>query len=443
MSDKQRLVVVGNGMAPGRMLDHLLDDAPDLFDITIFNAEPRVNYNRLMLSPVLSGEKSYQDIITHDDDWYAQNSVTLIKGEKIVEIDRGKKTVRSHLGTVAPYDSLVLATGSNPLIIPLPGHELEGVMTYRDLDDVERMISASKDGGRAVVIGGGLLGLEAAAGLKIQGMDVTVLHLMPTLMERQLDPAAGALLKAAFEDRAIDVITKANSREIKGKDGKVCGIELDDGSFIDADIIVMAVGIRPSVELARRAGLEVNRGIHVGDDMRTCDRDIFALGECVEHKGICYGLVSPLYDMAKVLAEQLKGNQSARYEGSSPSTKLKVTGIDLFSAGDFAFGEDREDIILRDVSAGIYKRLILKENRLIGAVLYGDTEDGPWFADLIRLQADLSDRRETLIFGRAFDGVHPPDPMGAVAVLPDDAGNCGCNGDNEKISGTNTSLRAA
>lgn len=428
MSDKQKLVVIGNGMAPGRMLEYLFERAPDAFDVTIFNAEPRVNYNRLMLSPVLSGEKAYEDIITHDDDWYETNGVTLHKSAKISGIDRASKTVMSDSGITATYDQLVIATGSNPFIIPLPGHDLEGVLTYRDLDDVERMISVAKTGGRAVVIGGGLLGLEAAAGLRRQGMDVTVLHLMPTLMERQLDPAAGYLLEKAFEDLQIQVLTEASTKQILGYDGKVVGVELADGTRIDAAMVVMAVGIRPSAELAKLVELETGRGVVVSDDMRTSDSDIFALGECAEHRGQCYGLVAPLYEMGKVIAEQLTGNKAAAYTGSVTATKLKVTGIDLYSAGDFAEADDREEIVLRDAAAGVYKRLVLKDNRIVGAVLYGDTTDGPWFFDLLKKQTDISEMREMLIFGQAYQGGAPLDPSAAVAALPDDAEICGCNG---------------
>lgn len=424
---KKKLVVIGNGMAPGRMLEHLFDKDPDQYDVTIFNAEPRVNYNRLMLSPVLSGEKTYEDIITHDDAWYEGHGITLHKGARVSEIDRNIKSVTSETGITAHYDKLVIATGSFPFIIPLPGHDLDGVLSYRDLDDVERMMDIAQGGGRAVVIGGGLLGLEAAAGLKQQGMEVTVLHLMPTLMERQLDPAAGHLLERAFEDRGIEVRTKANTREVMGENGKVTGVKLDDGSEIDAKIVVMAVGIRPSGDLAMKAGLETNRGILVGDDMRTSDPDIFSLGECVEHRGQCYGLVAPLYEMANVLADNLLGG-SAVYEGSVTATKLKVTGIDLYSAGDFADGDDRQEIVLRDGQGGIYKRLVLEDDRIIGAVLYGETSDGPWFFDMLKKGTDISDLRDTLIFGQAFQGGAPLDPMEAVAALPDDAEICGCNG---------------
>jgi nitrite reductase (NADH) large subunit len=425
----EKLVIIGNGMAPGWMLEHLFETAPGRFDVAIFNAEPRVNYNRLMLSPVLSGEKRYEDIITHDEQWYATHGVTLHKSSPVISIDRAARTVVSANGIVANYDRLVIATGSTPFIPPVPGHQLAGVVTYRDLDDVEKMLAAADKGGRAVVIGGGLLGLEAAAGLKMRGMAVTVLHLMPTLMERQLDPEAGHLLEQAFRDRGIGIITQANTKQVLGTE-RVEGVELADGTIIGCDMVVMAVGIRPSSSLAKAAGLAVNRGIVVDDQMRTDDPHIFALGECAEHRGTCYGLVAPLYEMGQVLAQILAG-EDASYQGSVTSTKLKVTGIDLFSAGDFGAGEDREEIVLRDANAGVYKRLVLKDNRLIGAVLYGETGDGSWFFDMLRRGAGIGEMRETLIFGQAYQGSAPLDPMVAVAALPDRAG---CNGANRQMT---------
>ena len=427
MSAKRQLVVIGNGMAPGRMLEKLFEIDPDKFDVTIFNAEPRVNYNRLMLSPVLAGEKSYENIITHDDHWYESHGITLYKGAKITEVDRVKQTVTSDTGITKPYDDLVIATGSTPIIIPVPGHDLDGVLTYRDLDDVDEMLNAAQRGGRAVVIGGGLLGLEAAAGLKVRGMDVTVLHLMPTLMERQLDPAAGYLLASAFAKRGIEVITEAHTKKIIGANGKVSGVQLEDGRKIDASMVVMAVGIRPSTALADMIGLDVDRGVQVDDAMRTSDPFIYALGECVEHRGQCYGLVAPLYDMADVVARNLCG-ESAEYGGSVTATKLKVTGVDLYSAGDFADQLDREEIVLRDAVAGVYKRLVLQDNRIVGAVLYGDTRDGAWYFDMLKKGIDISEMRDTLIFGQAYQGGSQVDPLLAVAALSDDAEICGCNG---------------
>lgn len=424
---KQKLVIIGNGMAPGRMLEHLFEAAPDKYDVTIFNAEPRVNYDRIMLSPVLSGEKSYEEIVIHGDGWYIDHGIMLYKGHKVVKIDRDARTVTSDQGETVSYDKLVVATGSNPFIIPVPGHDLPGVLTYRDLDDVSAMLLAAQSRDKAVVIGGGLLGLEAAAGLKTRGMDVTVLHLMPTLMERQLDPAAGYLLQRELESRGIKVITKANTKAIHGN-GKVESIELADGTIIPATLVVMAVGIRPNADIAKDAGLDVNRGIVVDGGMHSSDPDIYALGECAEVDGQVYGLVAPLYEMARAAAAHLSGDTSTRFVHSDTPTKLKVTGVELYSLGDFAEGEDREEIVLRDAMAGIYKRLILKDNRIIGTVLYGETSDGAWFNDLKKKGTDISEMRDTLIFGQAYQGGGQLDPMAAVAALSDDAEICGCNG---------------
>jgi nitrite reductase (NADH) large subunit len=423
----EKLVVIGNGMAPGRMLEHLLENAPEAYDVTIFNAEPRVNYDRIMLSPVLSGEKDYEEIIIHGDGWYIKHGIMLYKGHKVVRIDRAGKTVTSEHGETVPYDKLVIATGSNPFIIPVPGNNLPGVITYRDLDDVTAMLLAARSRDKAVVIGGGLLGLEAAAGLRARDMDVTVVHLMPTLMERQLDAAAGYLLQRELEGRGIKILTKANTKAILG-DRRVEGVELADGTVIPATLVVMAVGIKPNAGLAKEAGLTISRGIVVGADMRTSDPDIFALGECAEVDGQVYGLVAPLYEMARVAATHLAGDATAKFIHADTPTKLKVTGIDLYSLGDFAEGGDREDIVLRDATAGIYRRLVLREGRIIGTVLYGDTSDGAWFNDLKKKGTDISEMRETLIFGQAYVGGTKLDPMAAVAALPDDAEICGCNG---------------
>ena len=428
----QKLIIIGNGMAPGRALEKLFEAAPGAqggsvnFDITVFNAEPRVNYDRIMLSPLLSGEKTYDQIVIHGDGWYVQNGVTLHKGAKVTSIDRVKKTVSSDTGITAAYDKLIIATGSVPFILPVPGHDLAGVVTYRDLDDVHAMMLAAKTGGRAVVIGGGLLGLEAAAGLQMQGMDVTVLHLMPHLMERQLDPAAGYLLQRSIEARGIRIHCKANTRMIEG-DKRATGVRLDDGTLYPADIVVMAAGIRPNAGLGKAAELTVNRGIVVTPDMRTSDPDIYALGECAEASGQIFGLVAPLYEMANVVAHNLLGG-SAEFHPTATATKLKVTGCDLYSAGDFADAEGREEIILRDPTRGVYKRLVIQDNRILGAVLYGDVADGPWFFDLIKRGTDIAQMRETLIFGQGYQGGTPLDPMAAVAALPDDAEICGCNG---------------
>ena len=426
-STRRKLLVLGNGMAAGRVLDELFARAPDRHDVTILGAEPRVNYDRIMLSPVLSGEKQFAEIVVHDDAWYARHRVDLRKGETAVAIDRRARTVRTASGLVERYDDLIIATGSRPILIPIPGADLPGVVTFRDLDDVEAMLAAAAKGGRAVVIGGGLLGLEAAAGLALKGMTTTVVHLMPTLMERQLDPNAAYLLQKAIEKRGIEVLTGANTSAILG-DGKVEGVRLEDGRTLPADLVVMAVGIRPHVAIAKDAGLEVKRGVVVDDHLRTSDPDIYAVGECVEHRGACYGLVAPLYDMARTLAAGLAGEQVPGYAGSALSTKLKVTGVDLFSAGDFSEVDDNDEVVLRDPSRGIYKRVVLRDNKVVGAVLYGDTADGSWYFDLLKKGADVAELRDTLIFGQAYQGGGALDPVAAVAALSDDAEICGCNG---------------
>ena len=423
----ERLVVIGAGMASGRVLEHLFEaGAP--FEVTLFNAEPRGNYNRIMLSPVLSGEKAFEEIVTHDDGWYAEHGVTCRFGEKVVAIDRSRKVVVGEKGEL-PYDKLIIATGSAPFIIPLPGHDLPGVVAYRDLEDTNAMIAASaRPGAKAVVIGGGLLGLEAAAGLRLRGMEVTVLHLMGHLMERQLDEAAGYLLKKDLEKRGIEVLLKASTKAIEG-DGKVERVVLEDGTVLDADIVCMAVGIRPAGQIGAEAGLTCGKAITVDAQMRTSDPDIFAVGECVEFDGNLFGLVAPLYDQARVLAKTLLGEDDA-FAMRELSTKLKVTGCDLFSAGDFADGEGREDIVFRDPARGIYKRLVIENDRLVGAVMYGDTADGNWFFGLIKDQTDIEEMRDTLIYGPAFQGGGgaSADPLAAVAALPLEAEICGCNG---------------
>jgi len=424
---REHLVVIGNGMAGCRAVEELLARDADRYRVTIFGAEPRVNYNRIMLSPVLAGEKSFDDIVINDANWYTANGIALVAGDPVAAIDRAAKTVTTRGGTTEAYDRLLIATGSDPFIIRVPGKDLPGVIAFRDMDDVDTMLAAADAGGDAVVIGGGLLGLEAAHGLSLRGMKVTVIHLMPTLMERQLDEAAGWLLKNALEARGQTILTGADTAEIVG-DAKVEGVKLKDGTLIPASLVVMAVGIRPSVALARDAGLAVGRGIQVDDHMVTSDAAVLAVGECVEHDGQVYGLVAPLWDMCRSLADGLVEKPSG-YRGSVTSTKLKVSGIDVFSAGDFSGGDGCEDIVLRDASRGIYKRVIVKDDRIVGAVLYGDTADGSWYFDLLKRQEDVSDLRDLLIFGQAFAaGGGAADPKAAVAALSDDAEICGCNG---------------
>jgi nitrite reductase (NADH) large subunit len=398
--NRERLLVVGNGMAGIRAVEDVLERAPGRYDITMFGAEPHTAYSRIMLSPVLAGEKSFDDIVSHDRDWYAANTVTLNSGTAVSAIHPGARILVTGDGRSFAYDKLILATGSHPVILPVPGHDLPGVVTFRDAKDVAAMLAAARHGRNAVVVGGGLLGLEAAYGLMKQGMNVTVVHLMADLMERQLDREASSLLRREIEGRGVRVLCSAQTASILGA-RRVRAVMLKEGIELPADLVVMAVGVRPNADIARAAGLSVSRGIVVDDGMRTSDPHVFAVGECVEHQGVCHGLVAPLYDMAKVLAETLSGRAGV-YRPAATATRLKVTGVDLFSAGNFAGGEGYEDIVLRDPERGIYRRLVLKDDRLAGAVLYGDTADGAFFFDLIQKGADTTPIRDMLIFGPAL-----------------------------------------
>ena len=307
---REKLVVVGNGMAGCRAIEEVLKRDPGRYDISVFGAEPRVNYNRIMLSPVLAGEKRFEDIVLNDEAWYRDNGITLHCGRAVTAIDLDRRTVSAEGGLSVSYDRLILASGSDPIRLPLPGADLQGVVTFRDLDDVDAMLAAADQGGRAVVIGGGLLGLEAAYGLARRGMPVTVVHLMDVLMERQLDSAAGFLLEQALQARGVETLLKAGSKEIVGRDGRVAGLRLGDGSVLTADLLVMAVGIRPNVALARAAGLQIGRGVMVDDQMRTSDSAVFAIGECAEHRGVAYGLVAPIFEMCRTLADVLTDDPS-------------------------------------------------------------------------------------------------------------------------------------
>jgi nitrite reductase (NADH) large subunit len=425
--ERQRLVVIGNGMAGMRTVETLLERAPDLYTITVFGSEPYGNYNRILLSPVLSGEKSLEDIVIHSEGWYADNGVKLRKGETIEMIDRRTREVVTKDGARTSYDRLLIATGSNPIILPLPGKDLPGVITYRDIYDVNLMLEAAQKYKSAVVIGGGLLGLEAANGLMKRGMSVTVVHLMDTLMERQLDSVAGGLLRKSLEERGMTFKMPTQTQVILGVE-RVAGVRFGDGTEVAADLVVMAVGIRPNVDLAKKAGLHCERGIVVSDTMQTFDGRIYAVGECVQHRRQTYGLVAPLYDQAKVCANHLALKGFARYEGSSVSTKLKVTGIDLFSAGDFSGGVDHEEIVLQDVGAGVYKRIVLRDNKVVGAVLYGDTGDGAWYFQLLREGSDVSQMRDRLMFGEAQQSKGGHAGQNLAAAMADTAEVCGCNG---------------
>lgn len=426
----KRLVVVGNGMAGMRTVEELLKrEEGQRYCITVFGAEPHANYNRIMLSSVLAGDKNLDEIVINSREWYAANGIRLIAGDAVTKIDREAKTVTSASGTEVSYDKLLIAIGSKPLAPPIPGLGLPGVCAFRDIADVDKMLEAARTKKRAVVIGGGLLGLEAAWGLKRRGMSVALVHLMPTLMERQLDAAAGQLLQRDLDRRGIAFFTNAQTEEILGT-AHAEGVQLADGRFIPADLVVLAIGIRPNIDLARDAGLRINRGIEVFDDMRTSDPDIFAVGECVEHRGQVFGLVAPLWDQAKVCAAQLAGDGSAVFATQVLSTSLKITGVDVFSAGALMAADEADDeITLRDDARGMYKKIVLREGRLVGAVLYGDVADGPWYLKTMREGRDVGALRDRLVFGRAFvDAVVAVPAAPDYTAMPDDTQICGCNG---------------
>jgi len=401
--DKLRLVLIGNGLAGMRCLEDLLDMAPDRYEVTVIGEEPWGNYNRIMLSPVLSGEKTIEDIMLHPPKWYDDKSIKFIAGDKAVKIDRPRKVVYTEKGKTVDYDRLILATGSAPFIPPVQGVDLKGVLTFRDIYDVNTMIEYCDSKTNAVVIGGGLLGLEAAYGLKQRGMNVTVLHLMDRIMERQLDGRASQLLRHSIEQKGIHIITEANTEALIGdENGHVKQIRLKDGTVLDADLVVFAVGIRPNIALAQSAGLRCNRGVLVNDTMQTFDPSIYAVGECIEHRGQTFGLVEPLWGQAFICATHLAEHGSLTFKAPTVPTQLKVSGVDVFSAGNFEPKDDYEDIILNDEKRQIYKRIIIQSDRVIGAVLFGDTEDGMWYAELIADQTPVSSFRNKLLFGRDF-----------------------------------------
>ena len=426
---KMKLVMIGNGMAGVRTLEELRKLAPDLYDITVFGAEPHGNYNRILLSPVLAGEMTLPGIMLNDLDWYRENDITLRAGVAITRIDRARRRVIAADGTEAEYDRLLLATGSNPFILPVPGKDLPGVITYRDIADTEAMIEAAQSHRHAVVIGAGLLGLEAANGLAIRGMDVTVVHLMPWIMERQLDPVAAGMLQKSLEDKGLKFLLEKQTAElVAGESGRVATLRFKDGSSIPADLVVMAAGIRPNTDVAKASGLHCNRGVVVNDTMQTFDPRIYAVGECAEHRGTAYGLVAPLFEQAKVCANHLANFGIGRYVGSMVSTKLKVTGIDVFSAGDFAGGDETEEIVLADRQGGVYKKLVLRDNRIVGAVLYGDTVDGSWYLQLMKDRQDIHELRDHLMFGQNHLGDAGHKGQTQAASMADTAEVCGCNG---------------
>ena len=444
--NKMKLVMVGNGMAGVRTLEELIKLAPDLFDITVFGSEVHPNYNRILLSPVLAGEQTLDEIILNPLSWYEENGITLHTGCTVTHVDRVKREVHATgldgSTVVKPYDRLLLATGSNPFMLPIPGKDLQGVLAYRDIADTQAMIDAAKQYKEAVVIGGGLLGLEAANGLMKRGMQVTVVHGAEWLMERQLDKVAGGLLQESLEERGMKFLMRAQTQELKSDtDGRVSAVCFKDGSHVNAQLVVMAVGIRPNTALAESMRLHCDRGIVVSDTLQTVtDPRIYAVGECASHRGIAYGLVAPLFEQGKVLATHLAQMGIGRYTGSLTSTKLKVTGIDLFSAGDFMgnngdtsqeLADDTEEIILSDPHDGVYKKLVIRNNQLVGACLFGDTVDGSWYFKLLREGRNVSDIRDKLMFGESNIGDVGHEGHSKAASMPDDAEVCGCNGVNK------------
>ena len=431
---KSRLVMIGNGMAGVRALEELLKIAPELYDITVFGAEPHPNYNRILLSPVLAGEQTLDEIILNDWSWYKDNNITLHAGWTVTDVDRVRRVVHASNAAgetiSAEYDRLIMATGSHPFILPIPGKDLKGVLAYRDIADTQAMIDAAIIYKHAVVIGGGLLGLEAANGLMKRGMQVTVVHVGDWLMERQLDDVAGKLLQKSLTERGMTFLIGANTQELTGgEDGRVKSVKFKDGLEVLSDLVCMAVGIRPNTALAEKMRLHVNRGIVVNDTLQTTtDARIYAVGECAAHRGIAYGLVAPLFEQGKVLANHLAQFGISRYSGSLTSTKLKVTGIDLFSAGEFMGGKGAEEIIMSDPFGGVYKKLVIKDDQLIGACLYGDTVDGSYYFKLLRDRRSIAGIRNKLMFGESNIGDTGHEGHSKAATMLDTDEVCGCNG---------------
>jgi nitrite reductase (NADH) large subunit len=426
---KMKLVMIGNGMAGCRTLEELLKIAPNIYDITVFGAEPHGNYNRILLSPVLAGEMTLQDIVLNDFAWYESHGIKLHAGKMVTRIDRVKRQVIADDGTVEDYDRLLIATGSTPFIPPIPGNDAEGVLGYRDIADTEKMIAAAGSYKHAVVIGAGLLGLEAANGLKLRGMDVTVVHLGDWIMERQLDKTAADMLQASLESRGLKFLLGRQTEAVLQNSGRAAAVKLKDGLEVPADLVVVAAGIRPNTKLAQDAGIYVHRGIVVSDTLQTVtDPRIYGVGECVAHRGVAYGLVAPLFEQAKVCATHLANFGIGRYVGSLTSTKLKVTGIDVFSAGDFSGGKDTEEILLHDKTGGVYKKLVLKGDKLVGACLIGDTADGAWYFRLLKDGQDIREIRDHLMFGESSLGDSGHAGGNKAASMPDTAEVCGCNG---------------
>ncbi|MDR7236622.1 nitrite reductase large subunit NirB [Neobacillus drentensis] len=421
--EKKKLVLVGNGMAGVKTIEEILKLSKESFEITIFGSEPHPNYNRILLSKVLQGDTKVKDITLNDLDWYRENHIQLFTSETVIKVDSKRKVVVTDLGRIEPYDELILATGSLPFILPIPGAEKMGVTAFRDIKDTEVMVEASKMYKKAAVIGGGLLGLEAARGLINLGMDVSVIHLAPYLMERQLDPQAGKLLQTELEKQGMKFLLEKQTQEIIGDD-RVEGLRFNDGTVLEADLVVMAVGIKPNVELAKESGIAVNRGIVVNDYLLTSIPAIYSVGECAEHNGTVYGLVAPLFEQGKVLAKHICRVETKGYQGSILSTQLKVSGVEVFSAGDFIEGVGKEAIKVFDGNDSIYKKIVIQDNKIVGAVLFGDSSDGNRLFSMIQKQADVSSTTKVSL-------LQPPnDDFGGslVASMSEEEIICGCNG---------------
>ncbi|SDH82189.1 assimilatory nitrite reductase (NAD(P)H) large subunit precursor [Alteribacillus persepolensis] len=422
---KEQLVLIGNGMAGIRAIEEILKRDPERFEITIFGEEPHPNYNRIALSSVLQGDSSVEDIILNDYDWYEKNGITLYTGDPVVKVDKRRKKIESKNGVVCHYDHLIFATGSNPFMLPLPGADKEGVIAFRDIKDCETMVETSKHYKKAVVIGGGLLGLEAARGLLNLNMETDVVHIFDYLMERQLDAPASDMLKRELEAQGMRFHMNKHTEMINGKE-RVEGVTFKDGTFLEADLVVMAVGIRPNIELASEAGLQTERAIVVNDFMETSAKDIYAVGECAEHNGIAYGLVAPLYEQGSVLADHLCNQETEGYKGSLTYTKLKVSGVDVFSAGHFQDNEQTRAIRVHDEFEGIYKKVVVQDDTVVGAVLFGDTSDSPRLLDMMKKEQDISGMNKAVILpSENADGAS--DESSVVSMAADEQ-ICDCNG---------------
>ncbi|MEK3984109.1 nitrite reductase large subunit NirB [Paenibacillus sp. FSL K6-3166] len=426
---REKLVLVGNGMAGIGTIEQILK-LGGAYDITVFGSEPHPNYNRIMLSYVLEGSKTLNDIVLNDWNWYEDNNITLHTGTTVTRIDEGSKQVVTDNGMIVPYDKVIIATGSNSFILPVPGSDKEGVVGFRDISDCDAMLSAAKQYSKAAVIGGGLLGLEAAKGLVNLGMDVTVVHLMEDLMERQLDRNASSMLQAELERQGVKFAMGKQTVELTGEK-RVSGLRFSDGSMLTADFVVMAVGIKPNVTLAKESGISVNRGIVVDDYLQTSMQNVYSIGECAEHRGMCYGLVAPLFEQGMVLAKHLCGSNTKPYEGSIVSTKLKISGVDVFSAGEFLDSSDHTVISNKDEWKRTYKKILLKNNVIVGAVLFGDVTESANLQKLVKQSAIMTDEIYTEVMGTGCCGGGAKKST-SVEAMADEEIVCGCNGVTKK-----------